>query len=95
MKKIKIMKMTTKEEILEALKDLVLGLMKNPEKLKDNIIYQASWVNRQQEIGIAVKTLNSCDTLWLNDEYGAWFKAEIKPNIKDIDPSIKDKLIWK
>ena len=84
-----------KEKILDTLKEMVTGLMENSEKLKTDTAYQASWAKQQQDVGIAVKGLNSCDALWLNDEYAKWFNDTIKPNMPAIDPSIQDKLLWK
>jgi hypothetical protein len=84
-----------KEQILQTLKELITQLKNNSKAFIDDENILQEWQKKQQEVGIAVKKLNSCDALWLNDEYAKWFNSEIKPNLPDIDPSIKDKLIWK
>lgn len=84
----------TKEEILAELKVLVLTLRDEQEKLKTDPVFASSWLSKQHEIGIDVKKLNSCDADWLNDQYGAWFNEKIKSNLPEIDPSVKDKLLW-
>jgi len=84
-----------KEQILSELKSLVQSLIDDQEKLKGDEDYKKEWGAKQQALGIEVKKLNSCDASWLNDQYGLWFRTEIKPKMPPIDPSVKDKLLWR
>jgi hypothetical protein len=85
----------TREEIFDELKTAVLAFRDEGKRIREDAVFRASLLSKQQELGIEVKKLNSCDASWLNDEYGAWFKAEVLPNMPEIDPSVKDKLLWK
>ena len=71
----------TKEQCLEFMKWLILQLKDNGHKLKDDPMLMADWVAKQKHLETSVKTLNSCDALWLEDNYGAFYKQVIKSNI--------------
>ena len=85
----------TKEEVLNDLKELVIALRDNSEKLRSDPVFAAGWLSKQKSVSLEASRLNSCDASWLNDEYGEWFRQEIEPAIENVDPSVKDKLIWK
>lgn len=74
----------TKEESLELMKWLILQLRDNGQKLKDDPMLMADWVAKQKHLETSVKALNSCDALWINDNYGVWYKKEIEPIIPAI-----------
>ena len=71
----------SKEEILELLKHLVLQIRDNGEKLQDER-FKADWNTKNSLLSEAIKSLNSCDCNWVNDEYGEWHRKEIVPIIK-------------
>ena len=58
----------SKEEILELLKTQILML--RDHQVKHKMIQEN------------IQKLNSCDALWLQDEYGKWFEKEIRPSMK-------------
>jgi len=71
----------TKEECFELMKWLILQVRDNGENLKSDEMLKADWVAKQKHLDSAIKTLNSCDALWLNDVFGLWHRKEIEPNI--------------
>ena len=78
-----------REEIFEGLKNLIIELRDNSDKFKNDPSACQEWSKKQQALGIAVKSLNSDDKLWLDNEYGKWYKVEIAPLAKDFKaPSI-------
>lgn len=85
----------SKEELLEELKKMVLALKNDAEELKKNPELAVEWAKKQAEIGIACRRLNSCDASWLNDEYGKWFRSEVKPAMDNLPDDVKEQLIWK
>ena len=85
----------TKEEILKELKSIVQELRTDADKLRSES-FRIGWKERQRVIGVELNKLNSCDSNWLNDEYGEWFNSEIRPHMPEIDPSVSDEqLEWK
>ena len=66
----------TKEEILEAMKEWVLSMQKLSAK--------------EKAVQESLKNLNSCDMLWITDQYAKFHKAEIAPNIPKDLPKIPD-----
>lgn len=69
----------TRDEILNGMKDLILDLRDNKEVLQKDKERQSQWKERMEEVTVACNNLNSCDALWLTDEYGKWHKEHIKP----------------
>jgi hypothetical protein len=70
--------MKTKEEVLTELQDVVKTLF------SDNINHdfiKAKWRLKSKQVDEDVKALNSCDLLWLSEEYSKWHEIEVKPNI--------------
>ena len=63
-----------KEELFERLKDSILTIVRKNDELRTNSLLRLKWLENSQKIDAALKELNSCDMLWLNDEYGKWFK---------------------
>lgn len=70
------MKMS-KEEVLELLKYLVLQIRDNGDKLKNDERFIADWRAKNSLLSEAIKSLNSCDCNWVNDEYGEWHRKEM------------------
>ena len=71
----------TKEEIFELMKELILELRDHGEKLKKDERKRIDHTAKSSYIQTEVAKLNSCDANWLNDEYGKWYKKEVKPFI--------------
>ncbi len=81
-----------KEEVLTLLKTQVLDLRDRSAEIQKDPRLMDDWVVKTQYLGNAVKGLNSCDAVWLNDEYSKWFKKEVQPHIVKLDPSLLDRL---
>ncbi len=69
----------SKEEVLNLLKELVAQVRDNGEKLKHDKRMYDEFVVRRSTLNNAVNSLNSCDSSWVNDEFGKWHKIEIEP----------------
>lgn len=70
-----------KEEVLALSKELVLSVRDSRNK----ILTPEEAANRRAKIELLnreVANLNSCDMLWLDDEYGKFYRKEISPNFK-------------
>lgn len=78
------MKMT-KEEVFELMKEVVLAIKDDSDKMKTDRSYMTSWLDKNKELDAAIKELNSCDMLWLDDSYGPWFDENIRPNLRTSD----------
>ena len=78
----------TKEEILELLKAQMLALRDRSTELQKNSRLRADWVAKTKHMQDTIKNISSCDAIWLDEEYGKWFKKEIQPLVNRIDPSL-------
>ena len=67
-----------KEEVLQLWKDVVLE-MKAVELEKKTNKYPS--IERIELLKKGLTSLNSCDALWCEEEYGKWFHKEIRPFI--------------
>ena len=76
----------TKEQILALLKDSVITLRDKGRTFHDNEALRNAWMNQNTKISEAVKELNSCDMLWVNDEYAKWMQE----NFSDYIEKLKD-----
>jgi hypothetical protein len=74
-----------KEEALELLKHLILQLRDHSKEIQDNPKLMQDWVAKSKYLENAIKSLNTCDSNWINDEYGRFFKKEIQPYISKLD----------
>ena len=74
-----------KEEILERLKDSVLTILRKGKEFRENPPLFQKWQENYHKLENGIKSLNSCDCLWVNDEYGKWFKEheEIQTRIQN------------
>lgn len=81
-----------KETCLELLKSLVLQLRDNSDELKTNFQLQKDFVVKYQLLNQHIKSLNSCESDWLNDQYGEFFKKEIEPYIKKLPSDLFNKI---
>ena len=64
----------TKEQILALLKDSILTLRDKGRTFHENEPLLKAWTKQNEMIEEAVKGLNSCDMLFINDEYSKWMK---------------------
>jgi len=89
----------SKEKILEELIDLILTL-KNKSKEFDkksesyNHALVIRWTEKQKIITEAIESLNSCDSIWLNDEYAKWAQDNLVKDWDKIKASFKDHSEW-
>ena len=86
----------TKEEILECLKDSILTLLRKNKEIKENDILLKKWQENANRIDEGVKSLNSCDSLWLAEQYQKWLKEneEIQKGIKDRTEELEKTTEW-
>ena len=77
-----------KEESLELMKHLILQLRDNEKALRENPRLMQDWVAKQEHLKSEIDKLNSCDAVWLNDQYMAWFKKEIEPHVSNLLASL-------
>lgn len=80
----------TKEKVFELMKELVLSVKDDNDKLISDRGYITAWLDKNKELDIALKQLDSCEMTWLDEQYGPWFEENIKPNMPDMpasDPS--------
>ena len=80
----------TKEEILSDLKEIILATRDDKERLLKDSSFMQNWMAKENAIQAAFKNLNSCDRLWITDQYAKFHKAEIAPNIPKDLPKIPD-----
>ena len=66
----------TKEQVLERLKDSILTLARKGREFKDNKELFSKWDETRKIVNKAVEGLNSCDMLWLSEQYEIWFKSD-------------------
>jgi len=81
----------TKEQILELLKDTITTLKVKNRELLTNKDLRRAWDNQNEMVREAVRGLDSCDMLWLNDHYAEWFKANIQG---DLDKILRKETDW-
>ena len=67
-----------KEKVFSELQDIVKTLF-SPNI--NNAEVKAKWDIKAKDLADNVKELNSCDSLWLSEEYAKWYEINIKPNI--------------
>ena len=67
-----------KEEILEALKSLVDELVNHEDELTASENKKLEWERKRRDCMAAITNRNSCDMLWISDEFDKWFKDNIK-----------------
>lgn len=75
-----------KEEILSLLKTQVLNLRDRSAEIQKDPQLMADWIAKTKLLQQRVNSLNSCDILWINDEYSKWAIKEIKPYTDSLDP---------
>ena len=75
------MKTKTKEEALEIMKKLVVDLKEGQIFTGDGKLQ--AWKDNREEMGATIKQLNSCDMLWLEEKYGAWFRKTFPGKLTD------------
>jgi hypothetical protein len=68
----------TKEQILEAVKELVRTL-KSPNFKEPKV--QQLWREKQIEVQESLQQLPASDLKWLNEEYLPWHKVEVLPDL--------------
>lgn len=78
----------TKEESLELLKHLVLQLRDHSKKIQADPRMMLDWSAKAKFLKASLKSLNSCDANWVNDNYLVFFKKEIQPFVSKIDPAL-------
>jgi len=71
----------TKEEILKEWQELIIALK---EADKQHPFDGREGKSRYAVLNEAIKQLNSCDALWLSEQYSKWFEESIKPFIPDL-----------
>lgn len=77
-----------KNEVLCLLQNLILQLRDESSLLQSDSNLKKDWVVKHQVLQRELKNLNSCDSLWLNEEYGKFFRKEIAPSIAKLDPNL-------
>jgi hypothetical protein len=68
---------------LKAVQDVVLFMANNRGKIKGNPEMTKELFRLKGDMDEKVSSLNSCDALYVTDEYAKWFKEEIEPRFKD------------
>lgn len=81
-----------KEETLELLKHLVLQLRDSSKEIQSDPRLMQDWVAKAKHLDNIIKSLNSCDASFVQDQYGKFFKAEIQPFIGKLDSKLYKKL---
>jgi len=61
------------------------------EKMKKYIEFLKSTQAMNKEIEEGLKSLNSCDQLWVIDEHGKWLRANYPDDIKKAEEILKDR----
>jgi len=74
-----------RETIFNGLKDLILTL-KSVNIERDEIL--SLWLTKYKELEKEIDNMNSCDMLWLSEEYETWYTEEIVP----LDEELKSRL---
>ena len=59
------------------------------EKMKKYIEFLKSTQKMNKEIEEGLKSLNSCDALWVIDEHGKWLRANYPDDIKRAEDILK------
>ena len=70
-----------KRQVLKSIQELVLDLVDNSKRLGEDDEYMKAWAQKQKEMDAALKKLNSCDILWVSENYEKWFNSN--PRIKE------------
>jgi hypothetical protein len=81
-----------KEELLDLLKHLILQLRDHSKELQSDPRLMKDWVAKSKHLQNSLGLLNSCDALWVSENYGKWHKQEIQPYISKLDPALLKKL---
>jgi hypothetical protein len=82
-----------KEEALDLLKHLILQLRDHSKELQSDPRLMQDWAAKNNHLQSLLKSLNSCDTLWINDSYAIFHKQEIQPYVSKLDPKMYKKLV--
>ena len=83
-----------REQILASLKSSILTIRDKGKELATNEDMYKAWVKENNIIREEVNKLDSCDMLWLNDEYGKWFREEIQPIVEKLSDTLKQHTDW-
>ena len=75
---------TKKEVILSDLKDLIKTLISS--NVKDEKIKKL-WDKKAKKVQKDFDELNSCDMLWIDEEYHKWYRSDILPILNDTEKS--------
>lgn len=81
-----------KEESLELLKHLILQLRDHSKEIQSDTRMMLDWSAKAKAVEASLKSLNSCDANWVNDNYSVFFKKEIQPLVSKIDPALLKKI---
>lgn len=88
-----------KEQILEAFKSSILTIQNKGKELATNKDLYKAWKREVNTINEKIRELNSCDMLWLNDNYAKWSKENLQTdidkfleNLKNLSPSDSNQL---
>ena len=82
-----------KEEILDLLKHLILQLRDHSKELQADPKLMRDWIAKNNHLQASIKSLNSCDANWINDQYGKFHQQEIQPYVAKLDPKLLKKLV--
>jgi hypothetical protein len=66
--------MTSREQALAILKDLVSTLKSKGKELKDNKARADVVIRQNQKLTTLMESLSAEDKQWVSDQYEAWFK---------------------
>lgn len=78
-----------KEEILKEWKEIILIMVNDGQKMVTDPELAKSFSDRSKALIIDMKDLNSCDSCWVNDQYGKWFNKYITPKYQKLINQIK------
>ena len=84
----------TKEQLLEILQSSLLTLKDKGKKLFENKELFEAWKKQNTILQEGVKKLNSCDMLWLSENYEQWYKNVLTPLDAETKEKFKDQLDW-
>jgi hypothetical protein len=77
-----------KNEVLDLLKHLILQLRDHSKELQGDPKLMRDWIAKNNHLQDSIKSLNSCDAVYINDEYAKWYKQEIQPYASKLDPKL-------
>jgi len=81
-----------KQEILDLLKHLILQLRDHSKDIQKDPRLMQDFIAKAKHLENILQSLNSCDALYIEDEYGKFFKKEVQPYVSKIDPKLLKKL---